>query len=103
MGRPHTCPYCGQRNSISKGVRRNRAGSVRLRRCKDCGRRWTVQDSLAAADAIPKTDAVENSDEAPVSAESRPEVTAEFVSADRLLPHRDEESSRYVAEEKPEP
>lgn len=41
-GRPHKCPYCEATTSVAKGFRYNRAGKVRLRRCKSCGRRWTV-------------------------------------------------------------
>jgi len=41
-GRPHKCPYCEATKSVAKGFRYNTAGKVRLRRCKSCGRRWTV-------------------------------------------------------------
>ena len=41
-GRPHKCPYCEATKSVAKGFRYNRDGKVRLRRCKVCGRRWTV-------------------------------------------------------------
>ena len=41
-GRPHKCPYCEATKSVAKGFRYNRSGKVRLRRCKGCGRRWTV-------------------------------------------------------------
>ena len=41
-GRPHKCPYCAATTSVAKGFRYNRGGKVRLRRCKACGRRWTV-------------------------------------------------------------
>ena len=41
-GRPHKCPYCEATKSVAKGFRYNRSGKVRLRRCKACGRRWTV-------------------------------------------------------------
>jgi len=40
-GRPHKCPYCDATKSVAKGFRYNQAGKVRLRRCKECGRRWT--------------------------------------------------------------
>lgn len=40
-GRPHKCPYCDATKSVAKGFRYNRSGKVRLRRCKECGRRWT--------------------------------------------------------------
>ena len=41
-GRPHKCPYCEATTSVAKGFRYNKAGKVRLRRCKSCGRRWTA-------------------------------------------------------------
>ena len=41
-GRPHKCPYCEATKSVAKGFRYNRSGKVRLRRCRSCGRRWTV-------------------------------------------------------------
>ena len=41
-GRPHKCPYCEAAESVAKGFRYNRSGKVRLRRCKACGRRWTI-------------------------------------------------------------
>ena len=41
-GRPHKCPYCEATRNVAKGFRYNRSGKVRLRRCKQCGRRWTV-------------------------------------------------------------
>lgn len=42
MGRPHKCPYCGATRNTGKGYRYNKSGKVRIRKCKDCGRRWTV-------------------------------------------------------------
>ena len=41
-GRPAKCIYCGATSSVAKGFRHNKSGKVRLRRCKACGRRWTV-------------------------------------------------------------
>jgi len=41
-GRPPLCPFCRGTKSVAKGYRYNKAGKVRLRRCKGCGRRWTV-------------------------------------------------------------
>jgi len=40
-GRPYTCPNCSSTRTIWKGYRIVRAGRVRLRRCKDCGRKFT--------------------------------------------------------------
>jgi transcriptional regulator NrdR family protein len=40
-GRPYTCPNCSSTQTIWKGYRIVRAGRVRLRRCKDCGRKFT--------------------------------------------------------------
>jgi len=43
MGRPFKCPYCGSNASTAKGYRYNKDGAARLRKCKDCNRRWTVK------------------------------------------------------------
>ena len=40
-GRPAKCPFCGSYRSTLKGRRTNKAGVVRIRKCKQCGRRWT--------------------------------------------------------------
>lgn len=42
MDQNHACPYCGAAKTIAKGFRHNKTGPVPLRRCKSCGRRWTV-------------------------------------------------------------
>ena len=46
MGRPHTCPYCGQiGKSVSKGVRRTKTmGDRRIRFCKACHRKFTPKN-----------------------------------------------------------
>lgn len=45
MGRPHKCPYCGQSESVSKGVRRTKTmGDRRIRRCKACKRKFTPKN-----------------------------------------------------------
>jgi hypothetical protein len=42
MGRPYKCPYCGQSDTVSKGVRRTKTlGERRIRRCKACNRKFT--------------------------------------------------------------
>lgn len=32
------CPYCGSSKTILKGLRYNKSGAVRIRKCKDCGK-----------------------------------------------------------------
>jgi transposase-like protein len=42
-GRKQKCPYCGSFHTASKGSRRTvTMGNRPLRRCKDCGRKFTV-------------------------------------------------------------
>jgi len=41
-GRPPRCPYCKATRSVLKGYRYNKAGTVKLRRCLACKRRWTA-------------------------------------------------------------
>ena len=42
MARPFKCPYCGQSNSIGKGVRKTKTmGERRIRLCKACKRKFT--------------------------------------------------------------
>lgn len=56
LGRPYKCPYCGSNESVWKGYRTTKAGRVRLRRCKNCSRRFTtrklVPPSESDGDAI---------------------------------------------------
>ena len=41
-GRPPRCRFCGSVRSVGKGVRRTKTmGNRRIRRCKDCGRKFT--------------------------------------------------------------
>ena len=108
-GLPHitaSATLCGQTNSVAKGFRHNKSGKVRLRRCKSCGRRWTVKDSVAPHD-----------DAAPVPPKGQKENLATSDGLGDKTPENDrgeaskglsrtpvEESSRYVAEgKKPEP
>jgi transcription elongation factor Elf1 len=46
MGRPYTCPYCGQvGKSVSKGVRKTKTiGDRRIRFCKACHRKFTPKN-----------------------------------------------------------
>lgn len=46
-GRPRKCPYCGATKSVAKGFRYNKTGTVKLRRCKACNRRWTTGPGTA--------------------------------------------------------
>ncbi|MBT4814330.1 MAG: IS1 family transposase [Lentisphaerae bacterium] len=105
MGRPYKCPYCGQNNSIAKGFRRNTGGKVRLRRCRSCGRRWTVKDSLAPHnDSVPVPSA--SQEESPTASDGLGDETPEADGAEtgEDLPQAlVEENSRYVEEKKPEP
>jgi len=43
-GRKPKCPYCHSNRTVSKGMRRTTTiGDRPLRRCKDCGRKFTYQ------------------------------------------------------------
>ena len=86
---------------------------MRLRRCRACGKRWTVKSSLIPAEERPSGDAPQHADgptttdsdhssradQMPIPAEEE----APFTDADRLLPQHGEESSRYEEEGEPEP
>ena len=85
---------------------------MRLRRCRACGKRWTVRSSLIPVEQAPSVDVPEHAngpsttdpddssgaDQIPEQAEDE----APFMDADRLLPWPEEESSRYEEERKPE-
>lgn len=43
MARPFKCPYCGGTRTIWKGFRPLQRGKVRLRKCKDCGRKFKTR------------------------------------------------------------
>ena len=43
MGRPYKCRYCRGTNTIWKGYRVRSTHKVRLRKCKDCGRKFTTR------------------------------------------------------------
>ena len=48
-GRPHKCPYCGSTTTASKGARKTKTmGIRRIRRCKDCRRKFTPKNQPAA-------------------------------------------------------
>ena len=49
MSRPFKCPFCGSHRSVKKGVRATKTMGVRkLRRCKDCGRKFTPKNQPLA-------------------------------------------------------
>jgi transposase-like protein len=44
-GRPPVCPHCRSTRSVRKGLRRTKQLGVRqIRRCKDCGRKFTPRN-----------------------------------------------------------
>jgi len=52
MARPFKCPYCGQSNSIGKGVRKTKTmGERRIRLCKACKRKFTPRIQKVEASA----------------------------------------------------
>ena len=67
-GRPPLCPFCRGSKSVAKGYRYNKSGKVRLRRCKGCGRRWTV----GPARNEPKPDASTEPSSEPQAADQYP-------------------------------
>ena len=42
-GRPYKCPKCSSTNTTWKGYRKRREGKVRLRKCRDCKRKFTTR------------------------------------------------------------
>lgn len=51
MGRPFMCPYCGNTQSTSKGVRHTKTiGTRHIRRCKGCRRRFTPKHQKTEPD-----------------------------------------------------
>ena len=52
MPRPFKCPYCGEGNSVSKGVRKTKTlGDRRIRFCKACRRKFTPKNQHPPASA----------------------------------------------------
>ncbi len=70
-GRPHKCPYCGSTKTASKGFRYNRAGTVKLRRCTACKRRWTAGVAAAGQKVVSAKPAKETGHERVEVFESR--------------------------------
>ncbi len=55
MGRPYKCPYCGESDSVSKGVRKTKTmGERRIRLCKACSRKFTPRNQKSGEElAVP--------------------------------------------------
>lgn len=51
MGRPYKCRYCRSTHTIWKGYRARSSDKVRLRVCRDCGRKFTSRQVVTAAGA----------------------------------------------------
>lgn len=71
MGRPYKCPYCGQSESVSKGVRKTKSmGDRRIRLCKSCSRKYTPKIQKGSED-LPEATAVPDAGTA-ISAAAQP-------------------------------
>jgi transcriptional regulator NrdR family protein len=47
MSRPYKCIWCGSYKTVSKGYRKTKTmGKRKLRKCKDCGRKFTPQNQF---------------------------------------------------------
>ncbi len=79
MGRPHTCPYCGQvGKSVSKGVRKTKTmGERRIRFCKACHRKFTPRNQKQVE---PQEEKAGSAVAEPV-ANAEPATSADAVSA----------------------
>jgi len=80
-GRPPVCKHCGSTHSVRKGHRRTKAMGIRqIRRCKDCGRKFTPRNQKPAqdhaAEAVPSQDAGPVQQTAPVAAKAEPADTS---------------------------
>ena len=93
VGRPYTCPYCSSTNTVWKGYRKRNKDRVRLRRCRECMRRFTTRvvepneesptpepESTEAESTQP--DPVETESTKPESTETEPIETEMIVAAD---------------------
>jgi ribosomal protein L37AE/L43A len=49
MGRPYQCPKCKSTNTSWKGWRPLTNGKVRLRKCRNCGRKFTSRITIPTA------------------------------------------------------
>jgi transposase-like protein len=48
------CKYCGSRNLIKRGIRKNKSGNVQRFSCKDCGKRFVVNVGFEKMKATPQ-------------------------------------------------
>jgi transcriptional regulator NrdR family protein len=82
MGRPHTCPYCGEiGKSVSKGVRRTKTmGDRRIRFCRACGREFAPKNQKAIEVLEPSGAEAQNAGEKVEVPVSEVEATAEPAS-----------------------
>ncbi len=48
------CKYCGSQNLIKRGVRKNKSGNVQRYSCRDCGKRFVVNDGFEKMKATPQ-------------------------------------------------
>jgi len=48
------CKFCGSTNMIRRGIRRNKKGTIQRYECKDCNRRFTVEDGFSKMKVNPK-------------------------------------------------
>lgn len=87
MGRPFKCPYCGSSDNVNKGVRKTKTMGLRkIRRCKNCRRKFTPRSQQPAADEIGCTGpASANAISTAENSDSGPETTDEG-SADTVPP-----------------
>ncbi len=46
MSETYRCPKCGSENTVWAGYRHNKSGKKRLRKCNECGHRFTPDDGF---------------------------------------------------------
>ena len=86
MSRPFKCPFCGSHRNVRKGVRLTKTMGIRkLRRCKDCGRKFTPRNQ-------PLAESTENED-VELIVQPEPEVNPETNLEEncKLLPNAQEQ------------
>jgi len=90
-GRPVKCIHCGSTDTTSKGARRTKTLGIRkIRRCKNCGRRFTPRNQKPVPDEGSETPQVEIAE--PVEPEAA--ATAEATASETVEPDRAEPSAR---------
>ena len=94
MSRPFKCPFCGSHRNVRKGVRVTKTMGIRkLRRCKDCGRKFTPKNQLLAEST--ETGDVE------LIVQPEPDTTPETNLEEncKLLPNANEQQQEQYQEE----